>query len=164
VVVESATLKKSGLAVGAHTQALSATTRAGHHRRRVTLDTSIAGHPGTDRRRHRARGVRTRRHRAVVHPDREPGVSQDELRSRTAAVLPADAEAVNRQEVGEETKKQIDTSSGSSRSSRRLRRDLAPVGAFIIGHVLDAGRPAHPWLALLRALGASRASAAGGAG
>jgi putative ABC transport system permease protein len=160
VMVESATLKKSGLAVGAHTQAL-----IGNHPEpvtivgEVTLDTSIAGATLVL--------VDDATARAEFAPDgtvqaftltANPGVSQDELRSRVAAVLPADAEAVTGKKVGEETKKQIDTILGFISIFLGVFAVISLlVGAFIIANtfsMLVAQRTRE--LALLRALGASR--------
>jgi putative ABC transport system permease protein len=160
VMVESATLKKSGLAVGAHTQAL-----IGNHPEpvtvvgEVTLDTSIAGATLVL--------IDDATARAEFAPDgtvqsftltANPGVSQDELRSRVAAVLPPTAEAVTGKKVGEETKKQIDTILGFISIFLGVFAVISLlVGAFIIANtfsMLVAQRTRE--LALLRALGASR--------
>jgi putative ABC transport system permease protein len=160
VAVESATLKKSGLAVGARTQAL-----IGNHPQPVTvvgevsLDTSIAG----------ATLVLVDHQTAVSEfaPDgtvqsftltADSGISQDQLRQRVAASLPADAEAVTGKTVGEETKKQIDTILGFISIFLFVFAIISLfVGAFIIANtfsMLVAQRTRE--LALLRAVGASR--------
>jgi putative ABC transport system permease protein len=160
VAVESATLKKSGLAVGAHTQAL-----IGNHPQPVTivgevsLDTSIAG----------ATLVMVDHKTAVSEfaPDgtvqsftltADQGVSQDQLRQNVTAALPADAEAVTGKTVGEESKKQIDTALGFISIFLFVFAVISLfVGAFIIANtfsMLVAQRTRE--LALLRAVGASR--------
>ncbi len=160
VVVEEATLKKSGLAVGAHTQAL-----IGNHPQPVTivgevsLDTSIAG----------ATLVLVDDATALSEfaPDgkvqsftltADSGVSQGDLRKRVSAVLPGDAEAVTGKTVGEETKKQIDTILGFISIFLFVFAIISLfVGGFIIANtfsMLVAQRTRE--LALLRAIGASR--------
>ena len=160
VVVEEATLKKSGLAVGAHTQAL-----IGNHPQpvtivgEVTLDTSIAG----------ATLVLVDDATALSEfaPDgkvqsftltADSGVSQEDLRKRVSAVLPGDAEAVTGKTVGEETKKQIDTILGFISIFLFVFAIISLfVGGFIIANtfsMLVAQRTRE--LALLRAIGASR--------
>jgi putative ABC transport system permease protein len=160
VAVESTTLKKSGLAVGAHTQALIGNTPqpvtiVGE----VSLDTSIAG----------ATLVLVDKQTALDEfaPDgtvqsftltADKGVSQNELRQRVSAVLPANAEAVTGKTVGEESKKQFDTILGFISIFLFVFAVISLfVGAFIIANtfsMLVAQRTRE--LALLRAVGASR--------
>jgi putative ABC transport system permease protein len=161
VAVESATLKKSGLAVGARTQALIGNTPqpvtiVGE----VSLDTSIAG----------ATLVLVDNATATSEfaPDgtvqsftltADSGISQKELRQRVSSVLPPTAEAVTGKTVGEETKKQIDTILGFISIFLFVFAVISLfVGAFIIANtfsMLVAQRTRE--LALLRAVGASRA-------
>ena len=160
VAVESDTLKKSGLTVGSHTQAL-----IGNHPEPVTivgevsLKTSIAG----------ATLVLVDLKSAISEfaPDgtvqsftltADPGISQNQLRQRVAATLPPTAEAVTGKTVAAESKKQFDTLLGFISVFLTVFAVVSLlVGAFIIANtfsMLVAQRTRE--LALLRAVGASR--------
>jgi putative ABC transport system permease protein len=160
VAVESSTLKIAGLKVGEKTKALVGNTPepvtiVGE----VNFDTSLAGatlvliDPATAR--------------AEFAPDgtvqsftlqAAPGISEQQLRDRVAAMLPANAEAVTEKTVAEETKKMIDTILGFISTFLLVFAGVSLfVGGFIIFNtfsMLVAQRTRE--LALLRAIGASR--------
>lgn len=160
VALESATLKRSLLAVGDTTKAVIGTTpQSVTIVGEVKFDAAMAGatmvvlDPATAR--------------AVFAPDgkvaaftlvAEPGVSQAELRDRVAGVLPATAEALTGKVEAEEGKKQLHDDLGFISVFLLVFAAVAVfVGGFIIANtfsMLVAQRTRE--LALLRAVGAGR--------
>ncbi len=161
IVLDSATLERSGLSVGDTTQAL-----VGAEPREVTVvgevqfDGPLAGatlalldDPSA---------------RAAFSPDdavpsfsitADEGVSQGELRDRIAQVLPPQAEAVTGEELKQEVRDQVEVGLGFVNTFLLVFAGISLfVGAFIIANtfsilVAQRGRE----LALLRAMGATRA-------
>jgi putative ABC transport system permease protein len=160
VVLESSTLKLSGLKVGDRTEAV-----IGGRPRQVTIvgeasfDVGLAGATIV--------AVDERTAQQAFAPDGKvtsftvgagPGTSQQELRDRIAQVLPSSAEAVTRSVVVAESKKGISDALGFINVFLLVFAAISVfVGAFIIDNtfsMLVAQRTRE--LAMLRALGAER--------
>jgi putative ABC transport system permease protein len=160
VAVESSTLKLSGLKVGDTTQALvGQSPRQVKITGEVKFDAGLAGATIVL--------VDEKTAQQEFAPDGNgasftvtgsPGLSQDELRGRVAAVLPSDAEAVTGAAFQRETQDQIEEALGFiSRFLLVFAFFALIVGAFIIANtfsMLVAQRTRE--LGLLRAVGASR--------
>jgi putative ABC transport system permease protein len=159
IVVEKTTLEKSGLAVGGSTRAVV----AGRLRTvRITGEVEFGSLFGAT-----AILIDEPSARALFAPDGKvdmisvqasPGVSQTELRSRVAAVLPAGAEAITGQALADESRTAIQQGLGFFTTFLLVFAGITLfVGAFIIVNtfsILLAQRTRE--LALLRAVGASR--------
>jgi putative ABC transport system permease protein len=160
VAVESTTLEKSGLAVGAQTKAL-----IGNVPKTVTIvgeaqfGEGLAGATLVF--------LDPKSAQETFAPDgtvqsftmsAAPGISQDELRSRVAAVLPPNAEAITGATLNAESKKQFEEGLGFISTFLLVFAGVSLfVGGFIIANtfsMLVAQRTRE--LALLRAIGASR--------
>jgi putative ABC transport system permease protein len=160
VAVESSTLKLSGLDVGDSTQALvGQTPRQVKITGEVKFDAGLAGATIVL--------VDEKTAQQEFAPDGRvpsftvtgsPGLSQADLRSRVAAALPPDAEAITGAAFQEETKDQIQEALGFiSRFLLVFAAFALFVGGFIIANtfsMLVAQRTRE--LGLLRAVGASR--------
>ena len=160
VAVESSTLKLSKLKVGDTTQALiGQTPRSVKITGEVKFEAGLAGATIVV--------LDEKSAQQAFAPDGRvqsftvtgtPGLSQQELRDRVAAVLPADAEAITGQTFQDETKEEIDQVLGFISTFLLVFALLALfVGLFIIFNtfsMLVAQRTRE--LALLRAVGASR--------
>jgi putative ABC transport system permease protein len=160
VAVESSTLKRSGLSVGDTTQALiGSEPRTVRVVGEVRFDGPLAGAT--------LALLDDASARAAFSPDgavpsfsltAADGVSQQTLRDRVAALLPADAEAVTGQALQQEVRDQVDVALGFFNTFLLVFAGISLfVGAFIIVNtfsMLVAQRSRE--LALLRAIGASR--------
>ena len=161
VAVESATLERSGLQIGERdhrTGRRRAATGDGDRRGALRRRPGRGHHRRAGRAERRGR-VRAGRHRAVLHRDRRPaGVSDEALRERLAAVLPAAAEAVTAATVTRENREMIEEVLGFFNTFLLIFAAISLfVGGFIIVNtfsMLVAQRTRE--LALLRAVGASR--------
>lgn len=160
VAVESSTLKLSGFKVGDSTRALvGQTPRTVKITGEVKFDAGLAGATIIvldEKTAQEAFAPDGRVQSFTVTAD--PGVSQDALRERVAAVLPADAEAITGATFRDETKEEIDQVLGFISTFLLVFAVLSLfVGLFIIYNtfsMLVAQRTRE--LALLRAVGASR--------
>jgi putative ABC transport system permease protein len=160
VGLESSTLKLSGLKVGDRTQALiGQTPREVTITGEVKFDAGLAGATITV--------IDEDSAAEAWAPDGNvqsftvtgsPGLSQEELRDRVSAVLPAEAEAITGAQFQEETKDEVGEALGFISTFLLVFAGFALfVGAFIIANtfsMLVAQRTRE--LALLRAVGASR--------
>jgi putative ABC transport system permease protein len=160
VAVESSTLKLAGLKVGDQTKALiGGKPETVKIVGQVSFNTSLAGATMVL--------VDAKTARAEFAPDNTvpsfsltaaAGVSPEQLVQRVKPVLPPNAEAVTSQQVGKETKQQIDNILGYISTFLLVFAGVSLfVGGFIIANtfsMLVAQRTRE--LALLRALGASR--------
>jgi putative ABC transport system permease protein len=160
IVVEQATLNKSGLAVGDSTKALIG---AGARTVQITGEVTFGSLFGAT-----AVLVDEATARRAFAPDgavpsisltARPGTSQELLRQRVAAVLPAGAEAVTGRSVADQNKSAVQTGLGFVTTFLLVFAGITLfVGGFIIVNtfsMLVAQRTRE--LALLRAVGASRA-------
>jgi putative ABC transport system permease protein len=160
IVVEQTTLKKSGLAVGDSTQALiGAEARTVQITGEVTFGslfgaTAVLVDEATARRAFAPDGSVP-----SISLTARPGTSQEVLRQRVAAMLPATAEAVTGKSIADENKSAVQTGLGFVTTFLLVFAGITLfVGGFIIVNtfsMLVAQRTRE--LALLRAVGASRA-------